>query len=566
VKKLLKAVPLVVALISVTSCKKTSDAQTKFSTFQQREGLDDSHLLIRKIYDPTWLITYAFNLQCAHPKLPTTSLQFTSRDGRVLSHQELKRATINLTSAEVAKFWDWDSLKVQVDGDLQKRIESLITGALDIWLQPLRSLSRKKIISTSQFQLRQYRSLLPEMSGRDKELHSLAKSIEFFSDNADLRIVFGCDGNVKVKGFANSNLKIVSSLLHYSSRIYTDPPNSKWSQVIERFTLIHEIGHMFGLLDTYTYGDGATIGMQPGSIMRSEKFFGGYSVKGDQASKSAANLALASDDIEGIKWLFYYYHHGSLAKNDCSSAAGYRYVLSRDGGNIFSEDNTSGACVPSNLFLHNTRRAHFQERYFRNLAGASKHLEIFNKSLAYGQFSPHSRHEQIHRDLYTIYDGKANFQDGIGNTAIHYMIEYGAWSLFNPVSVDGSFFPVEPAGAYTDYDIAKQWQEALSNFTRIGSCQQSSAGKICIDINRQNNIGNTPMHVALLSNYSHAIDTLTSKYKDSIDLAVQNKWKQTVCDYFRNPPTIPRHDKQKQQLQEREKILSNVWLQERCKP
>ena len=564
VQKLLKAVLIVIALISVMSCKKTSDAQTKFSTVPQREGLDESHLLIRKIYAPTWLITYAFNLQCAHPKLPTTSLQFTSPDGRVFSHQELKRATVNLTSLEMVKFWDWDSLEVQVDGDLQKRIESLITEALDIWLQPLRSLSRKKIISTSQFQFRQYRSLLPEISGYDKELQSLAKKIEFFSDNADLRIIFGCDGDVKLKGFANSVWKIISSQLHYSSRIYTDPPRNKWSQVGERFILIHEIGHMFGLLDTYSYGDGVTIGMQPGSIMSSEKFFGGYSIKGDQSSKSADNLALTSDDIEGIKWLFYYYHHGSLAKNDCSLAAGYRYVLSRDGGNTFSEDDTSGACVPSNLFLHNTRRAHFQERYFRNLAGATKHLKIFNHSLAFGKFNRPD--EQINRDLGTIYDGKTNYQDSIGNTALHYMIEYGAWSLFNPVSADSSSFPVVPAGIYTDYDIAKQWQDALSNFTRIGSCQQNSAGKMCIDINRQNNIGNTPMHVALLSNYRHAVDRLISKYKDSIDLAVQNKWQKTVCDYFRNPPTIPRHDKQKLKLREREKIHRNVWLQERCKP
>lgn len=554
-KKLLKVALVVVALIGVMSCKKSSDAQTKFSTVPQRDGLDESHLLIRKIYDPTWLITYAFNVQCVHPLTPTTSLQFTNRDGQVFSHQELKKTTISFTYAKAKQFWN--SLEVLVGDDLQKRIESLITKALDIWLQPLRALSRKKIISTNEFQIKQYRSLLPEMPGRDKEFQSLAKGIELFADNSDLRIVFNCYA-LKKKGFAYLDFKTISSPLHYSSRIYTDPPSDKWSQVSERFVLIHEIGHMFGLLDTYHYGDGVTLGMQPSSIMRSEKFFGGYSIKGDQSSKSADNLALTSDDIEGIKWLFYYYHHGSLAKNDCSSADGYQYVLSKDNNLL---DGKSGACRPSNLFLHNVRRAHFQERYFRNLAGASNHLEIFNSSLEWGQFS---RKEQISRDLDTVYDGKANYQDSIGNTAMHYLIEYGVWSLFNPVSLDGSFFPVLPAGIYTDYDIAKQWQEALSNFTRIGSCQQSSAGKMCIDINKQNNTGNTPMHVALLSNYSHAIDIFTSKYKDSIELGIQNKWKKTVCDYFRNPPTIPRHDKQKLKLRERAKIQSNVWLQERC--
>ena len=71
----------------------------------------------------------------------------------------------------------------------------------------------------------------------------------------------------------------------------------------DRFDLLHEIGHAFGLADTQGKGK------QPRSIMRGDRVF----VSGDR------NLLLGYDDRVGVQWL-YHHHREQRQSNECQTS------------------------------------------------------------------------------------------------------------------------------------------------------------------------------------------------------------------------------------------------------
>ena len=105
-------------------------------------------------------------------------------------------------------------------------------------------------------------------------------------------------------------------------------------------TLVHEMGHVFGLADTYVDATGLTggpnrfnqsvcgsknmVGCQPLSIMNHSRWL----IEDDN------NLRLGEDDIIGLRWLYRYIF---IAKNDASCPQGY-----------VPEYATRG-CVPADL-------------------------------------------------------------------------------------------------------------------------------------------------------------------------------------------------------------------------
>ena len=169
-------------------------------------------------------------------------------------------------------------------------IEEAITKSLNAWLQPVREMNMGKPVVAD------FRYVPNYVIKEDAELKLY-----------DLRIIFYCD-------FAKSH-----ALVRADDAV---PPLLKMhrgTRVDDQFaySLLHEIGHAFGLLDTYIRphltleelrvsrgGLARTIGHHPASIMA------GWNVPRPVGS------AVSQDDANGIVWLYKFYHE-DLALEDC---------------------------------------------------------------------------------------------------------------------------------------------------------------------------------------------------------------------------------------------------------
>ena len=163
-----------------------------------------------------------------------------------------------------------------------KKLEDAITTALNTWLKPLRALkTTKPIVSDFRYQLDDGRT-------------------EF-----DLRVLLHCVWNTP------------HAMIHTAQ-----PPEvymRRGTKVDQPFrhTIVHEIGHTFGLADTYvgryeenpsssTGGLQATSGKQPPSIMTIHAY----------NFPSLVDPFIGEDDRRGIIWLYKLYYEG-LQTTDC---------------------------------------------------------------------------------------------------------------------------------------------------------------------------------------------------------------------------------------------------------
>ncbi len=160
-----------------------------------------------------------------------------------------------------------------------KQLEEAITTALRTWLQPLREMQPARPI-TDDFRYQ----LQPDFNG------------DRFSDPAgrkavDTRITFECRQGRSTTSVGQASPPDI--YMRRGTRI-TPPLVS---------TLTHELGHAFGLGDTYlhdifvsTGGLKQTVGTQPPSMM--------------------CGLGISEDDRKGILWLYKRFHEG-LPLEDC---------------------------------------------------------------------------------------------------------------------------------------------------------------------------------------------------------------------------------------------------------
>ena len=174
-------------------------------------------------------------------------------------------------------------------------LEQAITEALQMWLAPLRPLTKRPIVNDFRYHLNA----------------DLAK--------VDMRITFECK---RLPSFAllssTENPDILLRVGTEVTRLGTDV-----SRLMN--SIVHEIGHAFGLTDTYlganiigdplisTGGLKETAGTQPPSIMSSSLFLRDVMPK------------LGEDDKRGIIWLYKYFFDGLT--DDCFLPDGSRSFL-----------------------------------------------------------------------------------------------------------------------------------------------------------------------------------------------------------------------------------------------
>lgn len=314
---MLQHIIFIISTFYILGCKKQEDTQAKFIALAQRYQESFKDLLINKVHKSAWKIRYGFadNYGCG------------------------------------GKF-NTDTARAQ--------LTAAITKVLQTWLQALEH--RGNIVQNFSYELDNTfnAGFLFSAIKRQRAFSNSTIIGETRHGNYDLAIIFYCRKHDFSFTFLIS--KPIELHIFESYRIST---------------LLHEVGHAFGLEDTYVdnsdgvkrynTSDGGTeetVGTQPLSVMNSY-----YLMAYDDEEK----LTIGTDDHVGINWLYDFYQRKNINKDSCPPD----YVY---------EPNTKG-CTP---------------RYQLIFAVKQARVEIVEKLLQ----------EDTDIDL--------NQQDNLGNTAMHY--------------------------------------------------------------------------------------------------------------------------------------------------
>ncbi len=262
-----------------------------------------------------------------------------------------------------------------------KEFEKMMTTALQMWLQPLREINTDTpIVSDFRYHLRDKTVTFEEMEKADlsiKDFCEVGRSGIGFDDRLPPRIVIR-------RGMLLDDVLMSA--------------------------LIHEIGHAFGLGDTYigrsdlvpSASKGGLInliGTQPASIM------------GMHVHRYIPNF-LTEDDKNGIVWIYKAFHE-ELDPEDCFFT-NYKYEETPDG------------CVPKSPLIFEIRQGH--EKFTLDILRDDVNIDI-NAQDGIGYTALHygvmGQHMPVVEALLSRRDQNINLQDERGRTVLHLAISNG---------------------------------------------------------------------------------------------------------------------------------------------
>ena len=319
-------------------------------------------------------------------------------------------------------------------------IEEAITQSLNAWLKPVRELNTGQPVVAD---FRYVPNLVFPVPDAELLLYDLA--IEFYCDiDESSALVIADDA--------------IPPLIKMHRGTVVTPAFA--------FALLHEIGHCFGLLDTYLRpvlgeefgvsrgGIAQTMGHQPASVMSAH------------ISLSPSTL-ISQDDANGIVWLYKFYHE-NLPLEDCIFPD-YELEKSPDG------------CRPKYPLIFEIK--HGKEWYAIRVIDDDKNTDINAKDgngMTALQYAVIKAYPQLVDRLLAHEDIEVNSQDGSGLTALYYAVEKG-----NPELLD----------------------KLLSHEN--------------IDVNNQDANGLTPLHHAVKQRNRVGVEKLLAH--DNIDIEVKDK-------------------------------------------
>ena len=312
--------------------------------------LSEYKLLIQKVHEPQWIIGYRYGAEC--------------------------------TSAERAN---------------KEELKEAISKSLRTWLEPLKKLDTELPIVDKFVYVLQPDFAPAKPDGRYNP--DLEEDLRQWRE-VDLRVTFQC---IYGRSFVRIGLK-------FQPAIAMQRGTNISYQLLAIFA--HELGHAFGLADTYTNdnlptqgGLNRTVDLQPASVMAMTG-----SVHGDKTIDSA--LAITEDDVRGMIWIYNHFYKG-VRQDDCFFADySYRSILATG----------VTSCVP-------------------------KHPLIFEV-----KFNDPMHALQILKDDPSI---DINAQDASGMTALHYAVLYNKMEVVKALLAHQDIKPLlRNKQGDTPYDIA----------------------------------------------------------------------------------------------------------------
>ena len=282
------------------------------------------------------------------------------------------------------------------NGTFKEEIESIkakVKESIAVWLAPLRG--KHSIIELSSIALQEKNtqpSYSSEMIAQFKQ-HGMDVTQEVTIDTDEeaphLSIIFRCK-----EGRSFARVGSGTPQIHiYQNNIYSPIKAATKLLKYRSDAILHEMGHTFGLGDTYvedqkairrfnqsTGGHSDTVGMQALSVMNSSF---------RTAVNAEGKLQLTPDDVAGIKWLYRYYVEKSIDICDCP----YEYVYEEE----------TGGCRPKYPLI------------FAAKQGVDLDLNFF-----YESYSVMQEEYFTHDDLAKVFAAAMQEQDGHGNTILHY--------------------------------------------------------------------------------------------------------------------------------------------------
>ena len=248
-------------------------------------------------------------------------------------------------------------------GRYEEELLSSISDTLRVWLGALADQSN--IVDNFKYELRDVR----------RHGSRVFYAYGWFERKPDLAVMFYCQ-----RGRAFVNVKTVPTLHMLQARDNRDSNRMTSLRYYRVSTLLHELGHVFGLGDTYvdrsrlsrrlrrynrsTGGASTTTGMQPISVMNHHTYV---------ALGKDGTLQLTDDDRDGMRWLYERY----VSKENKHRSCPFEYRRER----------TTKGCAPIYPLIHAVKQRNWM--VVHNLLRDDKSIDI-------------------------------DTQDKLGNTALHY--------------------------------------------------------------------------------------------------------------------------------------------------
>ena len=318
--------PVLLLLGTWPACKIQQENTTagKFAARQTDAIRGEANRLINHVHESEWTIAYDFGGNCTGHKLP---------EGKVF--------------------------------------EDAISRVLQLWLAPVKEVAKNKSIAATFNYLKLKEP--PSINIVDHASTLKERKKIFTENNVKFHVMFDCDlGNSYVLG---EKFQLPFVRLSYEDDQHAETIKETYFNFS---TLLHEMGHVFGLLDTYPPDDAG----QPASIMSSD----------------LEGTVLGQDDIKGIQWLYLYtYERDRLPKENLCFFADYEPSKWKD-----------GVCLPKHPLITLLKQAEKHEMLGNNKA-ARNMLKKARWAINKG-------------DMVDI--NKINAQDEDGNTALHLTVSY----------------------------------------------------------------------------------------------------------------------------------------------